>query len=262
MKLKTLLDIYDEEMLKNKTPEGTQNQAKPHIETIPSHIKDLDDVMSSQSPKSQTVLSVTDAKKSRAKDDSHNVRRPEKNKVSSQNKIVKDLASKPLKNESSELAENTNGKFWNYWFIPLGNKTDRIQPTKKISTKRETPSDQVEERKNMQQHSGISELDKSNKDLDFTEDTQQNKTFLKEIINEAGIDLSEDGAKPDHIVSVKDLYSNPAAREKPTFFETSVDVGPYFGPKGITTEAPKPLVYKNLNKNRVFRLGMKYGKIR
>lgn len=106
------------------------------------------------------------------------------------------------------------------------------------------------------------ELDKSNKDLDFTEDTQQNKTFLKEIIDNARIDTSDDGnIKLDGFITVKGLDFNPEPKEKPTFFETWVDVDPYFGPKGITSkDERKPLVYKNLDHNRIFRLGINQSK--
>jgi hypothetical protein len=67
-------------------------------------------------------------------------------------------------------------------------------------------------------YSPVSESKEVNRDQNYTELTQKHTTYIKEIIKDAGIDISYDGAA-EKLPS--NVYIAPAeVNERPTFFET------------------------------------------
>ena len=77
----------------------------------------------------------------------------------------------------------------------------------------------VDNKRNLS-NSQISELDEANRDLNYTETSQQHNTFVKQIIKEAGIDISYDGTRNQDNESLDKKAFHPEPQEKPSFFET------------------------------------------
>ena len=216
MKLKTFIELYGPDLLNNISPLNEGNGLKKmHIDTIPSVIKDLEEIMTLHSQGSKSIISAHDIKNQDLKDTS-SYQHLDQSNINSEKKLIE--------GNNEELKEWSSGN-------KIPKQKEMIFSNNKLSNHRfrksQSPHESVVDKNRDLTYSPISQLEEVNRDQNYTETTQQHNTFVKQIIKEAGIDISDDGIKNQEIVQIQKEVFNPENQEKPSFFETCVDIPPY-----------------------------------
>lgn len=250
MQLKTLFDLYSSSFEEdNVTPNNIIDvKVEPQIETINKAGKDLEEVMSFKSPGSNDAQSVPDQSEVIKHKESAVFKRPDHSRVNSEKGLIGAISREKIKDCSS------GGSFHK--------QKDVVFTNNKLLNHRMRVSVSPDETKNDKRdltYTPVTPLEEASREHNYTETTHHN-TCMKQIIIDAGIELSDDEAKNKQQVLRKDRDVPLEPQEKPTFFETCVDVPPYLRPKDLKGSRPQPVVYKHLAKNRVFRVGLSQGK--
>ena len=187
MKLKTFIELYGPDLLsKINLINDTNGVKKTHVDTIPSVIKDLDEVITLQSQASKSILSSNEPNSQNFKDTFSY--QADKSIINSDKKLV--------------IESNTDLKEWPS-DSQIPKQKEMIFSNDKLSSHRFRKSQSPQEFSNEDNskliYSPTSQLDNTNRDQNYTETTQQHNTFMKQIIKDAGIEISDDGKKIENV---------------------------------------------------------------
>ena len=216
MQLKTFLEFYSSQFNEIKV---NNKGKKKLVDTIPSTINNLDDILSTPSHASKSGLNSSNPKNKNTYDESTYSRPDTKSNLNTKRLLNEDLPNNIKEWPSDNHLPNRK----RFEFADNKLSTERIPKFK-------SPAESIEnnEKQNLS-YSPISQLKEVNRDNNYTELTQKHTTYIKEIIKDAGIDTSDEGINEKQGCNIEVVPREN--NEKPTFFETSVDIPPYLQPK-------------------------------
>ena len=225
IQLKTFLQFYSGQINESKCNEKGKRKL---IDTIPSTVNNLDDIITSPSHASKFGFSSSNNPKNQTYDQSFYSRPDNKSNPNTKRLLNEDIpenikdppiSNKVMKHKAFDFSENRLS-------------TERIP-------KLHSPVDSLDNNKDQNlTYSPASQSKEVNRDNNYTELTQKHTTYIKEIIKNAGIEISNDEVTENPLSNA--FIPPPEANEHPTFFETWVDIPPYLKSKekGKVNEIP------------------------